>query len=345
MRLLAALFLVSAVLAGCSGGSPKAKDVTGGLDVTDTTGGIRGLVVDQAVVPIAGAFIALSDGSGRNTTSDAEGLFNFTGLAPGTYVLDAGKAGFTQMQTTVEVEAGVPDPPIVKILLSRLTSAQPYLDFFKLDGFYECAHAVFFVTDTCDWVPRTAWDQYNESTGSPPPTPRSALSYYNTQYIDVPADTYAIIQEGYWTDESVGVFWVMLDETPIDASCDCSDSYTNVVQGSPTYNRMDRYDALGNENTNFTTDLVNGDAVGYFPAGYTVAARGFIPFMDEPACDFLENFGDPAACTDPANQNTDPNTWYAVAQNFHFTIVTSLFHNYVPPDGWTFETKDQYQVG
>jgi hypothetical protein len=339
--LLVLTLLSAAVLAGCFGsgdGGKKGGDDTPGLAVTDTTGGIRGIVVDSAVSPIEGATVVIT-GLGKNTTSDEAGLFNFTGLEPGDYLLSVGKPGFTGAQVTASVEAGVATPPIVKVLLARLSTAQPYLDFFKLDGFYECAHGLFFVTDTCDWVPRTAWDTYNESQGSPPPVvPRSALSYYNTQYVDVPMDTYAIIQEAFWTDEQVQVFWVMIDETPIDAGCDCSDSYSNVVAESPTYNRLDRFDALGNNNTEFRVDSVNGDAVGRFPAGETVAVRGFIPFQKEPVCGDIT---DPATC----GQNSDPNQWYSVAQNFRFTIITSMFHNYSPPEGWTFETKDQYPVG
>jgi hypothetical protein len=328
--LLVLTLLSTALLAGCFGpgdGGPKTDDDTPGLDVTESTGGIRGIVVDPAVVPVEGAAIVIA-GSDKNTTSDETGQFTFVGLAPGDYLLSVGKPGFTGAQVTANVVAGVASPPIVKVLLTPLSTATPYLDFYKLDGFYECAHGLFFVTDTCDWVPRTAWDTYNESQGEPPVVPRSVLSYYNTQYLDVPLDTYAIVQEAFWTDEQVNVFWVMIDETPIDAGCDCSDSYSNVIMESPTYNRLDRFDALGDNNTEFRVDDVNGDAVGRFPAGETVAVRGFIPFQDAPVLD-----------------NTDPATWYSVAQNFHFTIITTLFHNYAPPEGWTFETRDQYPVG
>lgn len=323
--LLALLLVVATVLAGCSSGSPGEPPVDG-LDVTDTTGGIRGIVVDQAVVPVVGANVTLS--GGQSTTSGEGGTFSFTGLAPGEYFLSVGKPGFQGAQVTATVVAGVPDPPIVKVLLERLSTAQPYLDFFKLDGFYECAHALFFVTDTCDWVPRTGWDVYNESQGSPPPAvPRSALRYYNTQYVDVPADTYAIVQEAFWENEAAPVLWIMIDETPIDAGCDCSDSYSNVVGESPTYNRLDRFLPDGSANTEFRADLVNGDAVGEFPAGQLVAVRGFIPFAESPA------------------SSGDPNTWAYVATNLSFTVITTLFHNYVPQDGWTFETKDQFPVG
>lgn len=320
-----AALLLAALFAGCSS-SKDTEEPGGGLPVTETTGGIRGLVVDQSIVPVEGARISLS--SGANATSAADGTFNFTGLAPGDHLLQVGKPGYTPVQVTALVEAGVPDPPVVKVLLQAITTAKPYVDHFKLEGFYECSQAVFFVTDTCDWPYRTAWDEAND-TGNRPPTPRSALRYYNTQLIDVPEDTFSIVQEGFWEDESVHLFWIMLDGTPIDSGCDCSETWANVIGGpSPLYNRLDRFTPTGENNTEFRADYDGNGVFGRFPNGQTVASRGFIPFQEAPVA-----------------ESSDPNTWYSVAQNFQFTVVTTLFHNTAAPEGWTFETRDQYKVG
>ena len=301
--LLAVPFLLLVALSGCAGGSSDPLEDAGEeapeLEVTDSTGGIRGIVVDQSIVPVTGAKVVLS--GGRNTTTDEEGLFRFTALEPGDYFVSVTKLGYTSVQQAATVEAGVADPPIVKILLTRLTTAQPYLDHYKLDGYYECGFALPFITDSCDFGYRTAYDEAN-NTGNPPPGPRSPTAFSNTQFIDVPADTWTIIQEAYWTDETVTAMMISLDETPIDNACDCSDSYMNEVMDQPTYGRLDTFDAETGETSE--------------PAGVTAAARGFLPF------------GDPQ---------------YAL--NFRFTIITSLFHNYPAPEGWTFETKDQYPVG
>lgn len=313
MRMHAFLVLAvlsGAVLAGCSGGGSEdpledAGDEAPELEVTETTGGIRGIVVDQSIAPVAGARVVLSGGD--NTTSDEEGLFRFTGLQPGDYFVAVSKPGFTSVQQAASVVAGVADPPIVKILLARLTTAQPYVDFYKLDGFYECGFALPFITDSCDFGWRTAYDGYNETTGSPPPViPRSPTAFSNTQFIDVPADTWSVIQEAFWTDDAMKAMMISLDETPIDNACDCSDSYVNVVMAQPTYGRLDMYDP----ETGATEE----------PAGVTAAARGFIPFTE-----------------------ADEPVGYGVS--FRFTIITSLFHNYPAPEGWTFETKDQYPIG
>ncbi|MEA3136412.1 MAG: hypothetical protein QOC71_693, partial [Thermoplasmata archaeon] len=205
--------------------------------------------------------------------------------------------------------------------------AQPFLDHFKLDGFYECAESASFVVDTCDWEYRTAWDEVND-TGNRPPTPRSFFAYYNTQYLDVPMDTFTIIQEGFWTDETVPNLWVMLDATPIDSGCDCSNHYGSMIMANPLLNRLDRFALDGSNNTEFHDADGFGGAVGEFPLGMQVASRGFLP---------------PNPSAGP--NNPDPTSWHTVAQNFRFIVITTMFHNYAAPDGWTFETKDQYPVG
>lgn len=299
---LMAALVVAATLAGCSSGS---SDEPGGdapgLDVTPSTGGIRGIVVDQSVVPVEGASVTLS--GGEATKSGPGGLFNFTGLSPGDYFLSVSKPGYLGVQASATVVAGVSDPPIVKVLLERLSTLAPYVDFYKLDGFYECGFALPFITDSCDFGWRTGYDAYNETSGSPPPVvPRSPTRFANTQYIDVGTDTFTIIQEGYWEDESVTSFWIMVDSTPIDNACDCSeDTYLSTEGNQPLLGRLDLVDDKGEASE---------------PSGLRVVARGFLPF------------GDPQ---------------YAV--NFQFTIITTLFHNFPAPEGWTFETKDQFPIG
>ena len=328
--LLAALLVAGSALAGCSS-TPKKAPIDSGTaptlsGVTATTGGIRGLVVDQAVRPIAGAKVTLTGGA--NKTTGPDGLFNFTGLQPGDYFVMVVKPGYKGVQAAASVVAGVADPPIIKVLLEALSSAQPYLESFKLDGFYQCASSVWFDVDTCDWPYRTAWQDANDS-GHPLPTPRSAFSYTNTQYIDILGDAYSIVQEGFWTDESVKTFWIMVDKSPIDPVCDCSDSFGGKIMGNPEYQRIDRFKADGTNNTGpWTEDGFGTPSSDPFPAGKTVVARGFL-----------------APATQPGPGATDPNSYYSVAQNFKFTIITTVFHNYVAPDGWTFETQDKYKVG
>lgn len=306
LTIVAVASVMALLLSGCSAGDPNGgtTDDAPGLKVTETTGGIRGVVVDQAITPLVGAAVNLA--GGLSTKSDAAGLFSFTGLQPGDYFIQVTKPGFRSVQASATVVAGEADPPIVRVLLDRLASADPYLEHFKLNGFYECGFGTVVITDSCDFAYRTVWDGYNESAPPPAPRPlplpRSPTASQNTQFVDVGADTWTIIQEAFWSDSNVPAMMISLDETPIDNACDCSPSYMILeAAASPTYNRLDTVDENGK------TDE---------PAGVRAAARGFLPF------------GDPS-----------------FALNFGFVILTSLFHNYPAPEGWTFETKDQFPIG
>ena len=67
--------LVALFVAGCAESSaPALEPVDDGLVATPTTGIIRGVVVDPAVVPVQGATVDLI-GTGLATTTDADGAF------------------------------------------------------------------------------------------------------------------------------------------------------------------------------------------------------------------------------------------------------------------------------
>jgi hypothetical protein len=94
MRVVALVaLLAAALLAGCSGSNPSDKSSTEptfddlGLQATSSTGVIRGVVVDDAIRPVAGATVSLTGESTGETVSTAAGTFGFDALAPGTYFL------------------------------------------------------------------------------------------------------------------------------------------------------------------------------------------------------------------------------------------------------------------
>ena len=131
--LAAALALAALALAGCSdpaGAAGQAGDEgdTAGID-------LHGVVVDEALRPVAGANVTAGDGLSNTTAAD--GTFRFPHLPAGVYVVRAAKAGFAEATTQV-VLAQTLEAPLVKLVLIADTSSLAFVEAHSIDGFVEC---------------------------------------------------------------------------------------------------------------------------------------------------------------------------------------------------------------
>ena len=108
------------------------------VQATSDTGGIRGVVVDQAIVPVAGATVRILN-EDLSAETDANGLFTFSGLDPGTYFVQATHPFYDSQQSSVDVVAGEERPPAVKIQLTRLISQNPYMTTLSFSGYIFCS--------------------------------------------------------------------------------------------------------------------------------------------------------------------------------------------------------------
>ena len=140
---VACLALASLLLAGCSGGGGGAGE--GGFEegfedtaVARGKGLIRGVILDPAITPVAGATVKLA-ATGQEATTDEGGLFVFADLDPGTHFLDASKPGWTSTQQSVDVVADVAEPAIVKVMIQRIPGAEPRAVTVRLEGFISCS--------------------------------------------------------------------------------------------------------------------------------------------------------------------------------------------------------------
>src|SRR5688572_10685336 len=149
MRGAAVLMLAVLLLAGCSdggGGQAAADDEAsfddlGPLTATEDTGVLRGIVIDERIVPLAGVQVNITGAQSSviNITTNDDGAFGIDGLEPGEYFLAAWKAGYSKVTTTARVEAGVSDPDAVKILLLADPASLPYPQQYVLDGALTCS--------------------------------------------------------------------------------------------------------------------------------------------------------------------------------------------------------------
>ncbi len=74
-----------------------------------TRGTLRGLIKDELGATIVGATVILTDATGavKTTTTNSEGSYSFSGLAPGKYVVHASAVGFAESEDTeVDLAAG-----------------------------------------------------------------------------------------------------------------------------------------------------------------------------------------------------------------------------------------------
>lgn len=156
MAPLAALLVLAMALAGCSSGkddgpgSALDQNVSGlDLQATSTTGVIRGVVVNEAIAPLDGAKVTLQGTPPMETTTNEQGAFGFDDLPAGTHFLNVHKLGYRDTQQSAEVEAGVAEPPVVKVLLVANPGELPSYELFQFSGFLECNVAAPLVFVPC----------------------------------------------------------------------------------------------------------------------------------------------------------------------------------------------------
>ncbi|HUR62270.1 MAG TPA: carboxypeptidase-like regulatory domain-containing protein [Candidatus Thermoplasmatota archaeon] len=149
--LLAACF----ILAGCA---TQASDSTSNgsfteppeVKVTDSTGGIRGVVVDEAIRPIKAATVLITgNGFNKTFTTDASGGFSVSDLQPGVYFVKASKPLYDTQQQSIEVKAGVA-PGVTKIQLNQVVFGKPYMQTLRYKGFISCSgNYVVLLSEEC----------------------------------------------------------------------------------------------------------------------------------------------------------------------------------------------------
>jgi hypothetical protein len=118
--------LACLLLAGCSD-PPAAAEVAAGPGLF-----IEGLVVTQAIVPIADAAVTLLPGELSGTT-DAGGLFRLGPLAAGSYQVVVKADGYADQ--VVQAQAG---GELLKVVLANTRSDVPYIEVLKFDGYLMC---------------------------------------------------------------------------------------------------------------------------------------------------------------------------------------------------------------
>jgi hypothetical protein len=134
----AAVLFLAAVLAGCSGGD-AAQPVD--IPVGEGRAVLAGVVVDEAIRPVAGAVVDVTD-SGLEATTDESGEFLLP-VPVGAHVLEVRHADYAPVQQTVSV----PDTGLRGLTLRLVLPASeaPYKTVAKYDGFVVCSLGISLI--------------------------------------------------------------------------------------------------------------------------------------------------------------------------------------------------------
>ena len=164
MRWLPVALLIFLALAGCSeaptGGEAPSDEPAPAIKTG--VGSMTGVVVDDAVRPLADANVTAAGPSGPlQAVTDADGGFRFDDLAPGVYFVEVTKKFYIAQQQALTVVEGVESPP-AKFLLTFEASQVPYATVYKYDGFYECG---VYYSRVCSNVNIATWIVVCANTG------------------------------------------------------------------------------------------------------------------------------------------------------------------------------------
>lgn len=238
------LVAVALVLAGCAD-DPRASDGDDfdDVEVDADTGAIRGVVVDQSIVPIEGVSVALDGDEPKETVTDAQGRFAFSKLDPGFYFLTASKPLYEEITFQASVEAGNPEPPIVTVKMTRLFAGEPFMLPFVSEGYFTCSQANFpgylYSSSSC----------HDNGIGNyvGGPAPSTDLSDYGVElpqvrtfHSDVGAGWQTQVFEMTWEASAQGTSDRMgIVVSTEKESRDASHYFANVESGSPMRFQID----------------------------------------------------------------------------------------------------------
>lgn len=178
---------VALILAGCAS-SAGTSDTTGldaqlsGVEAEagNGLGCLRGVVVDEAIRPIANVTILIIPGN-RTVKADDRGVFTACELPPGTYFLRPSREGYT----TVQSSADVVGDQVTNVRLGMVIDLRPrpFHETIKFEGFIQASASIgSFAVDL------VAGEFLNTSTC------KCTLEFYAAPTV------VAITQEAVWTD-------------------------------------------------------------------------------------------------------------------------------------------------
>ncbi|MEK6975428.1 MAG: carboxypeptidase-like regulatory domain-containing protein [Candidatus Thermoplasmatota archaeon] len=336
LNVTALLVAATLAIAGCSGsnGDPVVDNANFedlGLQADESTGILRGVVIDEAIRPLAGVRVTVLRAAEGNVTMETkdDGLFGFDKLAPGTYFVVAQKPGFITVQGSGEVVAGEAEPDAVKLMLKPDPLNQPYVQPYHLDGYMTCSVRPMFIGLQCGFGQSNDVVNSNEALSGIPEWIQSEMTWDSTQAIgdelslaircnpnDDPAGK---CPDGVLTivrAEGVSPLTATLNRTIIDAWALGGDGGNPLIINLFAFGRSD-LDVWDEETIDGAQKPVTGnDCMQWGLVGQI--ALGF----------------DPTTCM----RATGP----GLVLNQKIDVYTHVFYGFTPNEGWSFIDDGQH---
>lgn len=180
--------LVSASLAGCSGGSeaPQGQEE----DLTATHGTVMGLVTDDEARPVSGVQVALKTVKvspiALKILTNSEGRFRLEAVPAGKQTVIAVKEGYDEASTTITVVPGA-ETNVRLVLRDAPIKQYKVVPLASISGFYTCGIELVLSSGECEY-------EVKNQTGQDP----AALSDNNATF-DVPSGWGGLLFEVTWT--------------------------------------------------------------------------------------------------------------------------------------------------
>ncbi len=146
MRAWPVLLLLLATLAGCSSADEAAREPVQALP---GIGNLRGLVVDDAITPLAGVKVVVKE-LGLETVTGTDGMFGVNNLEEGPHRIRATLADHAPVELTVHIVAGVTEPEAVRLQMARTPGTIPLAVPAIHSGWIGCEVLILYALQNCD---------------------------------------------------------------------------------------------------------------------------------------------------------------------------------------------------
>lgn len=133
MRILVGAFVLL-LLAGCADvdETPRATEIIAKAD--EETGAIKGVVLDESLLPVNAALVGLDEGNA--TLTDANGAFAYSHVPPGQHRVSVQGVSIEPKSVMVDVQAGQVSE--VTVTVAILPAQTPYHETVTQDGITFC---------------------------------------------------------------------------------------------------------------------------------------------------------------------------------------------------------------